>query len=107
MKENSITSDDIVYISGPMSGIKNANREAFQRAEKFLVEKYGCRVLNPALGLPDGLSYTQYMAHAMILLSNATAVMILPGHQKSSGSVFEVICACRDRKKIFHLVDLE
>ena len=101
MKQPQITPDDIVYISGPMSGIKNANREAFDAVEKDLVEKFGCRVLNPARGMPDGLQYRQYMAHAMTLLSNATAVVSLPGWEESLGARIESACATRDGLKTF------
>lgn len=96
-----ITKDDVVYISGPMTGKPNANREAFDTAEKALVAVYGCRVINPAKGLPDGLQYRQYMAHALQLLSCATAIFMLPGHEDSAGATMELICAQHDGLKSF------
>lgn len=35
VKELNITKDDIVYISGPMTGIPDANRNTFNKAEKL------------------------------------------------------------------------
>ena len=32
---------DIIYISGPMSGIPDANRAAFNAAEKYLADEFG------------------------------------------------------------------
>ena len=59
MKHNSdstraIKPDDVVYISGPISGIPGGNGEAFAQAEKHIKEKYGCQVLNPA-AMPEGV----------------------------------------------------
>lgn len=95
-REAEITENDIVYISGPMTGIKNANRETFAEVAAEIQKKYGCRVLNPADGMPDGLAYTQYMAHALQLLSCATAICMLPGYKKSCGAMVELVCAKRD-----------
>ena len=101
-----ITKDDVVYICGPMSGIPDANRELFMRAEKALREKVGCRVLNPA-HMPDGFSYRRYMAHALHLLSHATAVVSLPGSDTSLGAKIEMDCAGRDGIKVFKMKIIE
>ena len=97
-----IKSSDLVYISGPMTGIADANRAAFDAAEKFLREKYGCGVLNPAR-MPDGLQYRQYMAHAMQLLAHATVMVLLPGWERSRGAFIEVMIAERDGVPAFEL----
>ena len=48
-----------VYIAGPMSGLPNFNRAAFNHAHFHLWSK-GHIVLNPAR-LPDGLTQADYM----------------------------------------------
>lgn len=97
-----ITKDDIVYISGPMTGIADANRPAFRAAEKRLKEAYGCTVLNPA-DQPDGLPYCRYMITALQMLNKASAVVMLPGFPASAGATFEYQCARYDRKRTFFL----
>lgn len=86
---------DLVYISGPMTGLPDANRATFDAAEQYLRNTYGCGVLNPAR-MPDGLQYRQYMAHAMQLLAHATVIVLLPGWEKSRGAFIEVLIADRD-----------
>ena len=86
---------DLVYISGPMAGLPDANRAVFDDAEHYLRETFGCGVLNPAR-MPDGLQYRQYMAHAMQLLAHATVIALLPGWEKSRGAFIEVLIADRD-----------
>ncbi|HEO9918795.1 TPA: DUF4406 domain-containing protein [Enterobacter asburiae] len=48
-----------IYIAGPMSGLPDFNRAAFNHAHVFLGAN-GHVVLNPAL-LPDGLTQAEYM----------------------------------------------
>ena len=49
----------IIYVAGPMSGIKDHNRPLFNMVAAELTEQ-SHSVLNPAT-LPDGLSQGQYM----------------------------------------------
>lgn len=95
MRKYNITNADVVYISGPMTGLPDANRATFDAAEQYLRNTYGCGVLNPAR-MPDGLQYRQYMAHAMQLLAHATVIVLLPGWEKSRGAFIEVLIADRD-----------
>ena len=95
---------DRVYISGPMSGLPDANRHAFNEAERYLRETFGCEVLNPA-HMPDGLTYRQYIAHAMMLLAHATVVALLPGFEESLGAALEVLVADRDGVPVVKLIE--
>lgn len=97
-----ISNTDVVYISGPMSGMPNANREAFMAAERFLMQTCGCRVLNPTY-MPDGLSYRDYMAHALQLMQHATKMALLPGWSNSTGVAIELAIAERDKIPVFFL----
>lgn len=87
-----IDGHDVVYISGPMSGIKDANRAAFNACEAFLKSEFGCSVLNPARH-PDGKSYAEYMELAMRDLQACSAVVTLPGVENSFGACFECFVA--------------
>jgi len=48
-----IATDLTVYIAGPMSGLPDMNREAFNKAEKSLINsKVFAQIFNPARRLP-------------------------------------------------------
>ena len=81
----------VVYISGAMSGLPNANRDAFYEMEAHLT-LLGYAVLNPAW-IPDGLSYSQYIAIDIAMLSAARYMLVLPGSDKSKGVAAEVAVA--------------
>jgi hypothetical protein len=81
----------VVYLSGPMSGLKDFGRKAFSEAETIL-KKRGYRVLNPAW-LPGGMRYDQYMAISMSMLQQADIICLLPGWKKSKGANAEYALA--------------
>ena len=80
-----------VYIAGPMSGLPNFNRAAFNHAHFHLWSK-GHIVLNPAR-LPDGLTQAEYMDICLSMLRCADAVFMLRGWEKSAGAVAEYALA--------------
>ena len=82
-----IKSSDVVYISGPMTGLPEFNKPAFNAMESRLAAA-GCRVLNPARQ-PDGLEYAEYMRRAVHDLLAATRVVFLTDHHKSRGAMLE------------------
>lgn len=92
MTPATITTDATIYLSGPMTGLDDYNRPAFDAAENWLRDRFGCEVLNPARH-PDGWAYADYMREAFRDLCDATAVVLLPGWSASRGSVAEVSAA--------------
>jgi hypothetical protein len=105
-----IPQDTTVYIAGPMRGIKNFNREAFDAAEHRLIEleytpyspvfadilHYGEEVMvSPSGDLVDilhtGFDYRETIGLAInIVASKVDAVCVLPGWQNSKGARLEV-----------------
>lgn len=81
----------IVYLSGPMSGHSNHNREAFWLAEMGL-NLVGVATLSPA-HQQDGLSYEQYMRNDFQSVLAANTVFALRGWKNSRGAVAEVTMA--------------
>jgi Domain of unknown function (DUF4406) len=92
--------NDIVYISGPMTGIYQFNRPAFFSMEKKILQDYKCKVLNPARitdphvsryhkGLKKAELYREYMKHDIDLIFRSTAMVLLTGWQCSKGAVAE------------------
>ena len=80
-----------IYISGPMSGIAELNRPAFDSAtQKILLD--GNIPLNPAI-LPDGLTQPQYMDICMAMLRCADEMLMLPDWENSAGARAEYALA--------------
>lgn len=76
-----------VYISGPMTGYENYNREAFFEAAKKL-EALGWEPVHTA-GLPDGLTYREYLQKSMEAIAGCDAICLLPGWSTSKGALME------------------
>lgn len=76
-----------VYISGPMTGLPDFNRDAFRKQHVSLMEQ-GHIVLCPAV-LPDGLTQAEYMDICIAMLRCADAIFMLRGWEKSAGAVAE------------------
>ena len=77
-----------VYISG---GITNDpdHMIKFERAERLLTEKKGCKVFNPAKiakAMPKLPSHEAYMEFSFMELGYCDAVYFLQGWQKSCGA---------------------
>ncbi|MBS9435541.1 hypothetical protein Ppb6_04074 [Photorhabdus australis subsp. thailandensis] len=87
----------VVFISGPMTGKPNFNRDAFNLVAKQL-KSQGLIVLNPAVH-PDGLTHEQYMRMSLVMLEQADAIYLLDGWENSTGAVMEF-----DRAKMHNLM---
>lgn len=89
----------IVYISGPMTGIKDFNHPAFFEAEEQL-KKCGHVVINPARN-PHGLKYENYMDISLAQIRACEALCRLPGDEYSKGAICERSYAISLSKKIY------
>ena len=91
----------IIYVAGPMSGIKDLNRPLFNMVAGVLTE-HGHSVLNPA-ALPDGLSQGQYMQICLPMVAVADELVMLPGWEQSEGAYIESLLAKKSGKTIREL----
>jgi hypothetical protein len=88
----------IIYIAGPMSGIKDHNRPLFKKVAAEIAEQ-GHSVLNPAM-LPDGLTQGQYMQICLPMVAVADELVMLPGWERSEGAYIEFLLAKKSGKTI-------
>ncbi len=88
----------IVYISGPMTGIRDFNRAAFHDAAARL-EEAGLVVINPAITGEEDTAHLRrvdwhdYMMSALDRLRGATAICFLEGWEESFGARIEALVA--------------
>lgn len=92
---------DVTYIAGPMRGYPQFNFPAFYEAEEEL-SKWGVTCLNPArmdeavgfnpyFDTPDKAFLTEAMERDVTaILEHATAMVMLPGWEKSTGAKAEM-----------------
>jgi len=93
-----INPGDVVYLSGPMSGLPNFNREAFFEAEKKLM-KMGAIVINPAI-LPKGMEYKWYMDMAYDGIKVCDVFSQLENWRDSLGAIQERCWAYELEKRV-------
>jgi len=89
----------VIYISGPMTGIKDFNYPAFFEAEDQL-KKCGHVVINPARN-PHGLKYENYMDISLAQIRACEALCRLPDDEYSKGAICERSYAISLSKKIY------
>lgn len=82
------TRHPIIYIAGPMKGLKNANRAAFAEAAEKL-RSLGYIVLNPAI-LPIGMPPDHYMPICLAMVQAADIICMLDGWGRSRGANIEL-----------------
>lgn len=70
-----------IYIAGPMSGLPDFNRAAFNDAA-YIKACYGHVVLNPAV-LPGGLEQREYMDICCAMVRSADTIFMLNGWENS------------------------
>lgn len=96
-----------IYIAGPISGLPNFNRDAFN-AEAHRLLGLGHVALNPAI-LPDGLEQHEYMAICIEMVKMADQLVMLPGWERSAGARAEHALVIKLGKAIIlpvpHLAD--
>ena len=92
----------IIYISGPMTGLKNLNAANFEFAVDIVKQMNAKAVLTPHC-LPEGLEYDDYMHIDYAMVDVADIIVVLPGWSQSPGSLKELDRAMLKGKKIVHL----
>jgi hypothetical protein len=85
--------NQVVYISGGMTGIKDHNIPEFNRVAEILKGK-GYEVINPAeFGFSDEFTWEDYMKRDIGELVKADIVATLNGWENSRGARLEVFIA--------------
>ena len=77
-----------LYLSAPMSGLKDFNRPAMLAAEEQL-KRAGFAVVNPAR-LPAGKTWEWYMCRAIKAVMRCDAVAQMDGWRASEGCLIEL-----------------
>ncbi len=90
-----MTKQDIVYISGPMTGYPECNYPAFIKAEEELRKMGYTKVINPAkINHPD-TDWSNCMRRAITELMKADTMVLLPGWDQSKGARIEMEIAIK------------
>jgi hypothetical protein len=76
-----------IYIAGPMTGLPDYNRPAFNAAARILSQN-GEIALNPAI-LPEGMKHEEYMTICLAMVEVCDMVALLPGWEVSVGAQME------------------
>ncbi len=98
----------IVYVSGPITGVKDYRRKFAEAAQQLL--ELGHVVINPAemdsviKGL-DGVPYGVYMNTEIRMLEAADAIAMLPGWENSKGAKAEWLKAVRLGKSVITMTE--
>ena len=110
-----------VYISGPMSGIPNENRAAFDDAEQKMLKRFAWvdsfSIINPvqignalkdrfmymysSSGKTEKPGWCDYMREDIPALCSCHAVLMLPGWQESDGAQIERYIATKLKMPVF------
>lgn len=95
-----------VYLSGPMTGLPDDNRPAFNNEARRL-RAAGYRVVNPAEVNPgQSLDWHQCVRKDMALLPTCDTLALLPGWEHSDGAHLELHVAHRLRMRIVRAEEL-
>ena len=87
----------IVYLAGPITGVKNY-KEIFNEAEEKLTAA-GYIVINPAT-LPADMPPEKYMPICLSMLEASDAIVLMPGYDRSRGACLEQLYADYQQKLI-------
>jgi len=84
-----------IYISGQMTGIKNYNKKAFMKAEKYLHKK-GYKTVNPYRlskmlnKIKNNPTYADYLRHDLEWLKKCDSIYMLENWENSNGAKTEI-----------------
>ncbi|UAN47028.1 DUF4406 domain-containing protein [Serratia sp. JSRIV001] len=93
-----------IMISGPMTGLPDFNRPAFNAVAESL-RLSGFTVYNPAT-LTDGWTHEQYMVTTLQWVDEVDALYMLDGWEHSKGAVMEFDRILRHRVPLFKFQSL-
>lgn len=80
-----------VYIAGPISGIEDGNKEAFQKVEDYLVS-LGYEVVNPhKLPQEHDMSWESFMRECIPEICGCQEMVMLKGWRDSRGARLEYL----------------
>lgn len=98
-----LTSSDIVYLSGPMTGIAEYNYPRFHAVEADIKNRFGCKILSPARNFEGrtDLDRSVYMRNDIQQVLEATAIIMLEGWRWSQGAKLELEIAKEIGLKVF------
>ena len=89
----------IIYLSGPMSGIKDYNYPRFNEVAGLL-RAQGHEVLNPAENKPEPPTYENFMAMSLEQVEACDVVVLMEGMISSPGVADERNHAIKHGKEI-------
>ncbi len=92
---------DIVYLSGPMTGLPDFNVAQFNTIKKT-VALTGATVISPA-DLPQGPAWEHQIRKCMRFVSDCSHMLLIPGWENSKGALLEHLVACQIRTPRFYL----
>ena len=92
------------YLSGPMTGLPDLNRPAFQQVAAT-IRAAGHDALNPAELCPPGIPWKAAMRIDRAALKTAQGLICLPGWERSRGARIEVWLARRRGLPVWTLGD--
>lgn len=108
---------EVAYITGPISGLTNGNRDNFEKAQKHL-EKEGYIVVNPheigaelyekwsLINEPNEKDmWCDFMRCDIRHLTLCHCVFVLKGWETSKGSLVELFIAQKLNMPIYHFED--
>ena len=89
-----------VYIAGPVSGIEDLNRPAFERAEYLIKECSGYALSSRQL--PEGMTQESYMDICFAMIRASHVLYMLKGWENSKGAVAEHAYAVKIERPIVY-----
>lgn len=97
---------NIYYLSGPMTGLPDYNRPAFNKAAESL-RKQGHTVWNPAEEFDENYIYPRkiYMRRDIEALLKCDSIVLLKGWENSAGARLELAIARELEMNVYFLGD--
>lgn len=96
----------LVYVSGPMTGLPDSNKKAFDEASNLL-RLYGYRVCNPSEtdSILGDLTHAKYLRFDFQRILETDFLVALPGWEASNGARAEILVALRIGAKVWEWED--